>query len=468
MSVKWILDASNPNYRTIRATQPIAKNELIFETEALALTPYQSQRTHFCGYCFQESQELYKCATCNVLYYCNPDCQKKDWQAYHKQECSGIQALYTLDLSNELILSLRLYLFYKQNASFRDSILNMKSHEDSYSESEIAAIKESAKKIAEILKEEIDQIPTIFSIILKVKINFFTIEKPSYIMNMSVGTGFYQGEANFFNHSCLPNSLKIYTQRKLRIFAAEEISPGQEIFICYDDIMGKPYNWRQNYLKQHYKMTCLCRLCAKEGQNSQEEIYPNIGLKCNKCPEKSEILNNKCKTCHFSFKYSDLSSLHHSLESSLEPTLATFKKFEESHSFLEDLKRNHLETNSYLIEAAVSHILTKYLAQCFDTHTKELYKLLKFYVKNHNKWFEIQIPSFGFKINELSRFAVKLGKGKKARKYCEEAWEKLSVHFGEECREMRELGKRRVMVQGLLDAGSEVRKHKVKGILKID
>ena len=467
MSPKWILDASNPKYRTIRATQTIAKHELIFETEALALTPFKSQRSHFCGFCFLESQELYKCASCGVMYYCGPDCQKKDWQSYHKQECKGLSSLLNHDLSNELILSLRLYLVYKHNEGFQDSILKMKSHEDSYSEAEMAVIKEMSKKIAEILHEDTAQIPTIFSIICKVRINFFTIEKPSYIMNMSVGTGFYQGEANFFNHSCLPNSLKIYSQRKLRIFAAEEINPGQEIFICYDDIMGKPYNWRQNYLKENYKMTCLCRLCTKEGQISQD-IYPNIGLRCNKCPEKSEILNNKCKTCGFLFQYPELASLHQSLESSIEKTLKTLKKFEESLSFLEDLKRNQLEVNSYLIESALSSIINQYMASCSETHTKELYKLLKFYVKNYPKWFEIQIPSFGFKINELSRLAVKLGKGKKARKFCEEAWSTLSLHFGEECREMRKLAKRRVMVQGLLDAGNEIRKNEGKGILKID
>jgi len=468
MNSKWLLDASNPKYRTIRAIQKIANHELIFETEAIALTAYVPQRANFCSFCFQESSALSKCASCSLFYYCGPECQKKDWLAYHKIECEGLKKAANIEYSNELILSLRLYLVYKENAGFQDSILKMKSHEDIYSEAEMAEIKEMSKKISEILNEDPKEIPTIFSIICKAKINFFTIEKPSYVMNMSVGTGFYQGEANYFNHSCLPNALKIYSNRKLKIFASEEILPEQEIFICYDDIMGKPFNWRQAYLKKHYKMTCLCRLCSKEAKNDKE-IYPNIGLKCGKCPEKGEIINNKCKSCGFIYKYADLATLHHDLESTFEKTLKNMKKFEESLIFLEEIKKARLEVHSFLIEMIVSSIIHQYFNLCFETHPKECYNLLKFYVRNYQKWFEIKIPSFGFKINELSKLALKMKKGKKARRYCEEAWQHLSLHFSEDnCKEMKELANRRVLIQGLLDTGSEIRKNENKGILKID
>ena len=45
-----------------------------------------------CDCCLKTSDELgvdslLKCAHCKIVFYCSPECQKKDWKERHKQEC---------------------------------------------------------------------------------------------------------------------------------------------------------------------------------------------------------------------------------------------------------------------------------------------------------------------------------------------------------------------------------------------
>lgn len=463
---KWYLDATNSEYRTIRAKDPIKKHEKIFEAEALSLTVHDSQRAKYCNFCLKESENLMKCSQCSIFYYCSENCQKQDWLASHKYECEFFKKTSSKNLPNELILVLRLYDFYKENENFRQTLSKMKSHEKSYSEQTLQEMKETASRIIEILKEEHSKVPLVLEIMLKVKINFFTIEIPSYITNLAIGTGFYQGESNFFNHSCSPNAVKIFIGRKMEIFACEDIEPQQEIFICYDELMGKPFNLRQTYLKENYNMECCCRLCVKEKSNLNN-LYSNIGLKCQRCKDKGTIINNVCSKCSHKHDNSELAEIHKTIEEKIEKFVKNNElKFEEMIAFSEDLKKNSLDSSSYLMEIVISHIIHGYHEKHFSSHTNELYEILKFYVRNYDKWFDIDIPSLGFKYNELSKLALTLKKGKKAKKYCDLAWKFLS-HYFLESTEMAELKKRMTTVELLLQAGNEMKNNTV-GALKID
>lgn len=462
---KWFLDTSNSEYRTIRAKEPIKKYEKIFEAEAFSLTVHESKRNKYCNYCLNETSNLMKCGQCGIFYYCSENCQKQDWSTFHKYECEPLRKSTSIELKNELILTLRLWDIYKQNESFRESIVKMKSHEKSYSEATKLEMMKMATQIVEILKEDESKIPVILGILSKVKINFFTIEKPSYITNLAIGTGFYQGESNFFNHSCMPNSLKIYIGRKIEIYACEDIKPNEEIFICYDELMGRPFNIRQTYLKENYNMECGCRLCLKEKVTSNT-LYPNIGLKCNKCPEKALIFDNICSKCSFHYSSEDLSKTHKELEGNIETKLKSGLKYEELSVFLEDLKKNHLDSSSYLIEIVLENIISTFLETHKEKYYGELYKLLKFYLRNYEKWYKIEIPSFGFKYNELSKLALIMKKGKKAKKYAELAWKYLSPFFLE-TQELLELKKRISTIDMLLEAGHEMKNDKT-GVLRID
>ena len=469
MQNKWTLDTSNSEYRTIRAEKTILKHELIFETDALATAVFSKDRTHFCFYCLKESNSLSHCAKCSVLHYCSDECQKSDWISFHKHECAFLEKLSNVELSNELILALRIYLIYKQNETFQSSILKMKSHEKNYSSAVMEEIHNLSKRIIEFLGNDIKEIPTLIEVISKVKINFYTIEKPSYITNLAIGTGFYDGAANFFNHSCIPNAFKIFSGRKLRIYSSQEINPGEEIFICYDELLGKPFNHRSEYLQENYKMTCLCKLCKNE-RLTTVNIYPNISLRCMKCPEKAVIINNVCTKCNHHYSNEELGARNKEIEESIEKIIhPSVKDFNEILKFLEDLKKNKVEKTSYLLEQALSSIIKNFLTTFASTHTKELYGILKFYVRNYTKWFEIQIMSLGFKYNELSKLALTLKKGKKAKMFCEEAFKLITPYFVDtEDKELIELKKRMKTVDLLLDAANEIKKPENTGLLKID
>ena len=129
-----------------------------------------------------------------------------------------------------------------------------------------------------------------------------------------------------------------------------------------------------------------------------------------------------------------------------------------------------MEISSYLIEKTLSHIIHQYHDPYFTSHSKQLFKLLKFYVKYYHKWFEIEIPSLGFKYNELSKLALLLKKGKNAKFFCEEAWKRLSVYFADKKEvELEELKKRMKTVELLLDGINELKKEaEKKELLKID
>lgn len=462
---KWYLDTSNSDYRTIRAKEKISRFELIKETEVLSLALLESKRNKFCVNCLKESSELFKCSECSVFYYCNSECQKQDWLHFHKSECLFFRKFPSKDLCYELILNLRLYIIYRENEVFRAKIIKMKSHESAYTEPMLVCMKDMAKRVIEILGEDPNQIPVLFEVICKIKINFFTIEKPSYITNLAIGIGFYEGEVNYLNHSCFPNAFKIFNGRKMKIFASQDINQGEEILICYDDILGKPYDKRQKYLKDNYKMICGCKMCQKEKEST--DFYPNISLLCQKCPEKGLINNNACIKCLHLYKKEELAHLHCEIEESIENMLKN-KKFEEILIFLEDLKKNKLGVSSYLIEFLLSQIIHKYLETLSDSHTKILYKILKFYVRNYSKWFEIQFPSLGFKYYELSKLALVLKKGKKAKFFCEEAWRMINLYFSESQPELIELKKRMKVVDALLDLGNELKKTENIDLLRID
>lgn len=42
-----------------------------------------------CAYCGKKGKELQRCGRCKTVYYCDRDCQTKDWKAGHKSTCTS-------------------------------------------------------------------------------------------------------------------------------------------------------------------------------------------------------------------------------------------------------------------------------------------------------------------------------------------------------------------------------------------
>lgn len=185
------VDETNKTYRTVRTIEPVKQGDLLYETEAMALSTFDSKRGQYCDYCLKDKKDFLKCSQCNIFHYCDEKCQKNDWQQFHKEECHRFKSLIDekYNVTNEFILNFRLYLICRQNEEFKKSVLHMKSHQELYSDEKIKEIKEASLKIVSILNDDKSQVDILSEIITKIHINFFTIEKPSYITNCAIGTG---------------------------------------------------------------------------------------------------------------------------------------------------------------------------------------------------------------------------------------------------------------------------------------
>ena len=73
-----------------------------------------------------------------------------------------------------------------------------------------------------------------------------------------------------FNHSCVPSAEFRWNEKLYRqeIRAIREISPGEEITLCYFtlEVMGQSKKDRQEYLESHYGFICACQACSLEGK----------------------------------------------------------------------------------------------------------------------------------------------------------------------------------------------------------
>jgi hypothetical protein len=63
---------------------------------------------------------------------------------------------------------------------------------------------------------------------------------------------------SYFNHSCLPNTERIFFGDIMMIFASRKINKGDEITISYGDILDTSF---KKYL-EHYNIECKCELCT--------------------------------------------------------------------------------------------------------------------------------------------------------------------------------------------------------------
>jgi len=82
-------DADRPGH-TIEG----AANDLLTERAA------NSKRYHVIAYCAACGKQLSpekrsQCSQCKIAFYCNTDCQKKDWRNLHKKECKKFSKLVT-------------------------------------------------------------------------------------------------------------------------------------------------------------------------------------------------------------------------------------------------------------------------------------------------------------------------------------------------------------------------------------
>ena len=251
--------------------------------------------------------------------------------------------------------------------------------------------------------------------------------------------------------------------KKLKIFSSKDIDQGAEIFICYDENLGKPFTERQENLMKLYNMVCQCSKCLEEGK---ADNLNRLKLICKNCV--SELIeDNKCKKCETSFEPLELIQQYKDIEQIIKIKIYGESVFEDQMKFFKEAIKKYFTYESPLTNLALEKILSSHVTK--KEHETEIYQILKIFVKNYNKWFDFEMPSLWFKYIELSKIAFALKKGKKSKKFGEKALLELTVYFGSQTiEEIEDLKEQLKKVDYLLDAGNELKKENNKNLLKID
>jgi hypothetical protein len=68
------------------ASKSYTSGDIIITSEPLVHVLSSQFKGIYCDYCFLKNESLKKCSHCKKMYYCDNECQQKDWKC-HKLEC---------------------------------------------------------------------------------------------------------------------------------------------------------------------------------------------------------------------------------------------------------------------------------------------------------------------------------------------------------------------------------------------
>lgn len=240
-----------------------------------------------------------RCARCKFMYYCNGQCQIKDWKSAHKlHECQYYQSdisqfnshLVNLDTPR---LLLRLYcklssdpsLVYEKYKLYNGS---ERCFNDLMDHREDILIDQERMKIFDVICCVFKRLNVLFErdwlfkLYCKLFINGFAILNE---IITEIGYGMYI-PASIFDHSCTPNAISVFDGIKLEIRAMASIDTSLEpILITYLDIT-LPKDKRRSKLKRKYYFDCNCPACT-QGLDIAEN-YHQLNIVFNESIQKKD------------------------------------------------------------------------------------------------------------------------------------------------------------------------------------
>ncbi|KAF5349135.1 hypothetical protein D9756_009440 [Leucocoprinus leucothites] len=271
----------------------------------------------YCSACFLETEDkpLKRCTSCKLVYYCNSECQTRDW-VLHKRECSALQnwaANAPQDSSNggegeepgtvvpsDAIRTLGRVLWRRQKkgreSTWAKEMDALQSHRASLSADQHSSELHThmahalvrylgAESIKDLAAYAIDSITALVDLVSQFTTNAFAVTDPSLT---PIGVSLSPTIA-IFNHSCDPNAVLVFPRAQHRspkeepmveVVVIRDIAVDEEIFISYID-STLPRDQRQEALKATYNFTCNCPLCSKPRERDSY-VDPREGLYCPK------------------------------------------------------------------------------------------------------------------------------------------------------------------------------------------
>ncbi|KAL1769896.1 histone-lysine N-methyltransferase SMYD3 [Sigmodon hispidus] len=274
----------------LRAVVSLRPGELLFRSDPLAYTVCKGSRGVVCDRCLLGKEKLMRCSQCRIAKYCSAKCQKKGWPD-HKRECKCLKSCkprYPPDSVRLLGRAIVKLMDEKPSESEKlYSFYDLESNGDlkcqcKLTEEKKEGLRQLAMTFQHFMREEIQdasQLPPsfdLFEAFAKVICNSFTICNAEM---QEVGVGLYPS-MSLLNHSCDPNCSIVFNGPHLLLRAVREIEAGEELTICYLDMLMTSEE-RQKQLRDQYCFECDCIRCQTQDKDADmltgdEQIWKGV------------------------------------------------------------------------------------------------------------------------------------------------------------------------------------------------
>lgn len=274
--------------RGLRALKHFKVGDLVFACPAYAYVLTVNERAAHCEFCFTRREGLSKCGKCKQAYYCNVDCQKGDWPM-HKPECAAM-CMYGENWCPSETVRLVARIIVKQKVhkdrspserllglnEFESHLDKLDNEKNEMNEADIAALHHFYSRHIDFPDKA-----TLNELFAGVNNNGFTIEDEEL---SHLGSAVFPDVA-LMNHSCSPNVIVTYKGTAAEVRAVQDISPGDEIFNSYIDLLY-PTEDRNERLIDSYFFECDCKECTtKSKDKAKMALRKNLSTP----PEPEEI-----------------------------------------------------------------------------------------------------------------------------------------------------------------------------------
>ncbi|XP_054165105.1 N-lysine methyltransferase SMYD2-B-like [Oppia nitens] len=274
----------------IKAQKDYKPFEVVFECQLFVHKIDYQYKGQVCDNCLTKSDGLKRCSVCKHMYYCDRNCQRKDWRTGHRYECQIFKNHYQklVDEYDLASLLLRLYLIIKADPQI---VYKMYDTVDG-----------KQRCFADLMthREEILQNKRKVNLILDIhkRISSCGVELTVddlvnlFVFQQLCGGGIFIG-ASVLDHSCTGN--------RLQIIANQNVTAGDELTINYANLLWTT-DRRRKLLKVNYFFDCHCRRCVdgivddnsiENMIKAQKDYKPNEVVL--ECPPFVHIIYNQYK-----------------------------------------------------------------------------------------------------------------------------------------------------------------------------
>ncbi|KAA0194871.1 hypothetical protein HAZT_HAZT003239 [Hyalella azteca] len=241
----------------------------------------EDSKGKLCDFCFR-SGKVRKCTGCAVDFYCSVPCQRKDWKATHKYECSLLKKLQPHSITGtprmlaKAIISLNnggRSVTEKIDDNLTRSFGDLMTHEECLLQNnELAETFGVLEKMLRCyfgteISFNTNELLSIYGALL---VNGFGVTNCE---SEEIGSALYLA-ASILDHSCLPNAGVTFDGSRIVVRALQDFPNFQwsQININYIDGLTCRED-RQRSLQRSYFFECHCQRCVDPEHNELENSF---------------------------------------------------------------------------------------------------------------------------------------------------------------------------------------------------